>query len=116
MPLLKRPREVIDLTGDDYQTHQSKNPRLAEPLGSASSSRGHLPGRSGQPSVQVPPGSAPIPSSSRRIGGSQVVPTYDGEPEVLDLTQSDDGPARELYGSLGTVYSIPTILRMLTNK
>jgi len=29
------------------------------------------------------------------------------EEEVIDLTQADSGPVRELYGSLGTCCAIP---------
>ncbi|KAK3390577.1 helicase-like protein [Podospora didyma] len=70
----KRPHEVVDLTGvnDPEISRQSKVPRYP-----SSSSSQFSPSR---------------PRSS--------FPNDDGEPEAIDLTQSDSGPAREEYGSL----------------
>ena len=42
------------------------------------------------------------PSSSSSQPSSSQFTNYDGEPDAIDLTQSDDGPVREIYGSLGT--------------
>jgi len=81
---MKRPREVIDLTDNAPNTRPAKSPRY--PSSSYSS---------GLPA----PGSIPPPPHA-----SQVQPVNDEfEPSTQDLTQSDDGPQRELYGSFGIV-------------
>lgn len=76
--------EVIDLTGDDpVETHRSK--RAA--LGNAQSSQLNA------------KAAAPHLTSSQNYSSSQAIPVI--EPDAIDLTQDDDGPVRELYGSFG---------------
>lgn len=77
----KRPRQVVDLTADEPARHPAKSPRLEPP----SSNRQPSLFSDDPPSQQIP-----YPQSSASE-----------EPELVDLTQADDGPALELYGSLG---------------
>ncbi|KAF5123775.1 Helicase-like transcription factor [Metarhizium anisopliae] len=95
----KRGLNVVDLTGDD-SGRQAKR-QSAAPVSSStgvggtfvyntlSNGAGHLPGPGSQN------GRPPL-SSSQPLTTSQMA---DYEREVLDLTQDDDGPARELYGT-----------------
>ncbi|KAH8912067.1 RAD5-like protein [Coniochaeta sp. PMI_546] len=76
----KRPRQVVDLTADEPARHPAKSPRLEPP----SSNRQPSLFSDDPPSQQIP-----YPQSSASE-----------EPELVDLTQADDGPALELYGSL----------------
>ncbi|KAI5463238.1 SNF2 family N-terminal domain-containing protein [Mariannaea sp. PMI_226] len=71
----KRNHEVVDLTGDDSETRSgtSSNKR---PALSANAARSQPSPHAAMPN---------IPKAS--------------EPEVLDLTQDDEGPGQELYGS-----------------
>ncbi|KAH7114050.1 SNF2 family N-terminal domain-containing protein [Dactylonectria macrodidyma] len=93
----KRPREVIDLTGDEERQSQSK--RTAPSSGR--SSRFNPVGNSRYSSS---PGASSVYGASQVRsfqGSSQAFPssaTVD-EPDVLDLTEDDDGPVRELYGT-----------------
>lgn len=82
--LPKRAHEVIDLSGDDDSSSQAKRPALS----SRQSSNLSIPANSNYSSG---------PSSAAFSAPSS---TAAEEPGVLDLTQ-DDGPARELYGTLG---------------
>ena len=107
----KRAREVIDLTGDDEEPNTTaKAPRVTAdtfrryPLSASSanvgSSQSSLPGRPSQSFSRAsqPTSSYTTASSSdRRLLASQ-----DEEPDLIDLTQSEDGPPLELYGNLGT--------------
>lgn len=79
----KRPREVIDLTDGAPSTRPAKSPRYP-----SSSYSSQLPA----PSSVVP---APHASQLQAVND-------EFEPSTQDLTQSDDGPQRELYGSFGT--------------
>lgn len=95
----KRPREVIDLTGDEERQSQAK--RTAPSSGR--SSRFNPVGNSRYSSS--PGGSSVYGASQVRSfqGSSPAFPssaTVD-EPDVLDLTEDDDGPVRELYGTFG---------------
>jgi hypothetical protein len=98
----KRPR-VIDLTSDgpDEAARPAKSPRYPS---SSYSSQPSAPGSS-QTSIarsHMPSSSAPVPpSSAGQQLSSQILTDDDGEPSSQDLTQSDDGPSLELYGSLG---------------
>ncbi|KAF7545073.1 hypothetical protein G7Z17_g9455 [Cylindrodendrum hubeiense] len=96
---VKRSHELIDLTGDDSDTDEShgKRPALA---------RRPPPQRDGlnaRATPVYPPGLGgtsvygAVPQSSNAYAASQLVPVI--EPETLDLTQDDDEPARELYGT-----------------
>lgn len=97
----KRGLNVVDLTGDD-SGRQAKR-QSAAPVSSStgvggtfvyntlSNGAGDLPGPGSQN------GRPPL-SSSQPLTTSQMA---DYEREVLDLTQDDEGPARELYGTFG---------------
>lgn len=99
----KRSWEVVDLTGDEARPRQAKRPALS------SSQSSHL--NPVSPSTESPGrGGSRVYDST--YGSSQTVPptsTAAYEPEVLDLTQEDDGPARELYGTFGML-STPKVL------
>ena len=84
----KRPREVIDLTDGDENTRPAKSPRLP----SASQSVQPAAPRLGQPSSSA----TLVPNATQRHPEND-----EPEPSMQDLTQSDDGPQRELYGSFG---------------
>ncbi|KAH8889732.1 hypothetical protein GQ53DRAFT_747953 [Thozetella sp. PMI_491] len=75
----KRLREVIDLTGED-ETRQPKAPRRADGLSGPTPRISVLASHLSRDSFQNPRDA-------------------DGEPEPVDLTQSD-GPAHEFYGAL----------------
>lgn len=102
MPPQKRPREVIDLTDDDPVVGKSVKPRLTAPssqssLYSGSSQRGQ--GLSSYASSSQPFSS--YGSGSQRSGYGYSQSSFaDEEPEVSDLTQADDGPALQLYGTI----------------
>ncbi|KAH6856961.1 RAD5-like protein [Chaetomium sp. MPI-CAGE-AT-0009] len=81
----KRPREVIDLTDGDQNTRPAKSPRPS----SSHSSQPAAP-RLGQSSSSVASG----PNATQRQ-----LENDEPEPSTQDLTQSDDEPQRELYGS-----------------
>lgn len=85
----KRSREVIDLTEDDEVDTNGPSKRVA------SNAAHHV---HGVPALKVP--------ISTGIGGTNVYNTSAPqssavEPEHLDLTQEDEGPSKEFYGSLG---------------
>ncbi|EFY99008.2 SNF2 family domain-containing protein [Metarhizium robertsii ARSEF 23] len=98
----KRGLNVVDLTGDD-SGRQAKR-QSAAPVSSStgvggtfvyntlSNGAGDLPGPGSQN------GRSPL-SSSQPLTTSQMA---DYEREVLDLTQDDEGPVRELYGTFET--------------
>ncbi|CAM1511353.1 Fc.00g088660.m01.CDS01 [Cosmosporella sp. VM-42] len=97
----KRAIEVIDLTGDDSTRETQPNKRLAlgnkqpSQLNSNATPRSS---RASGSSRKQPSGSQP--SSSQNFNSSQLSQAVlVHEPEVLDLTQDDDGPTRELYGT-----------------
>ncbi|ROW14507.1 hypothetical protein VPNG_03176 [Cytospora leucostoma] len=93
-PRQKRPHEVIDLTGDaDDVQPRAKNPRTA--------SASHSSRNSGSSSSQIPwLSSSNIPGQylawQQRVNNNFA----DEEPELLDLTQADDGPVLQLYGTI----------------
>lgn len=101
MPPKKRPHEVIDLTDDDPVVEKSARPRLSGPssqssLYNGSSQRGQ--GQSSYASSSQP--QSQHGSGSQRSGYGYSQSSFaDDEPEVLDLTQVDDGPALQLYGT-----------------
>lgn len=69
----KRVHEVIDLTEDETrETRPNKRPAYHHPASQ---------------------------SSSQNFNSSQAISVV--EPDVLDLTQDDEGPVRELYGTFG---------------
>lgn len=118
----KRPREVIDLTDEATQSARpAKSPRfVSAPLSSQPSAP-----RSSQSSSaaysHAPSSSALAPSSSYNANQRltwQAAADDDGEPSTQDLTQSDDGPALELYGSFGmcpNLFHVPRLGRMTNN-
>lgn len=103
MPSQKRPREVIDLT-DDEPVGKSVKPRFAGPSSQSSlysarpSQRGH--GLSSSYASSSQPFSLNGSSSQRSGFGYSQGSFADEDPEVLDLTQADDGPALQLYGTI----------------
>lgn len=96
-PRQKRPREVIDLTDDDPTPPRAKFPRTisqsSRPTFSSQASQAHQRYGNSQPSSLYVP-------SQRLTWQERDDPFDDSEPEVLDLTQADDGPALELYGTV----------------
>lgn len=102
----KRPHEVIDLTGSSPVRPKSKHARTT-----ASSSQGHSSSSNGRPSQSYPGSqrSGHHPSSSSRIvahgqgqrlASQQNDPFLDDEPDLIDLTQADEGPIFGLYGKI----------------
>ncbi|KAK4152043.1 RAD5-like protein [Chaetomidium leptoderma] len=83
----KRAREVIDLSDDTQRP--AKSPRYP-----SSSHSAQISAPVPRPPT-VPSSSASGPSASQRPPAND-----DLEPSTQDLTQGDDGPQRELYGSL----------------
>lgn len=83
-------QEVVDLTGDDGPSQQAKRQSPSPAVYSNGVGRAsiHNPSINGRSSL----------SSSQPLTSSQ---TAAYEHEVLDLTQDDDEPARELYGTFG---------------
>lgn len=90
------PKRPLGLTADNASRPPAKSPRL----GPSSSSR-QLSSSFSQP------------SSSQQIPYSQTA-GYE-EPEIIDLTQADDGPARELYGSFGMSHPLTLLDTPLTS-
>lgn len=104
MPSEKRPREVIDLTDDEPAVGKSARPRFSGPSSQSSmysarpSPRGHGVPSSYASSSQL---FSSTGSSSQRSGFSYSQASLaDEDPEALDLTQADDGPALQLYGTI----------------
>jgi hypothetical protein len=83
----KRAHDLVDLTGDDESETRQKRPA---PSGHQNQHH-HYPGQGG--------------TSVYGTSSSQTVPSSTAEPDYLDLTQDDDGPPLELYGTLGTTSS-----------
>ncbi|KAH6631439.1 SNF2 family N-terminal domain-containing protein [Chaetomium tenue] len=81
----KRPREVVDLTVGDENTRPAKSPRHA-----SASNRSQPAAPQGQSSSSA----TSVPNATQRH-----LENDEPEPSTQDLTQSDDGPQRELYGS-----------------
>jgi SWI/SNF-related matrix-associated actin-dependent regulator of chromatin subfamily A3 len=85
----KRAHEFIDLTGDDESETRQKRP---------------APNGPGQHQSQNHPGQ----SGTSVYGGghsSQNAPSSTAEPDYLDLTQDDEGPPLELYGTFRTPHT-----------
>lgn len=78
MPPRKRAREVIDLTDDTVAAPRAKSSRTA-----VSSSQ-----------------AVPSPGPGHTLSQQQQNPLDDDEADLVGLTQADDGPALQLYGSL----------------
>ncbi|KAG5983371.1 hypothetical protein E4U55_000109 [Claviceps digitariae] len=86
-------RDVVDLTGDDFESQpQAKRPSPAS--GTFSTGLG-----GSSVYTSSPLGGQSSTSSTQPMSSSQTA-LY--ENEVLDLTQDDDGPPRELYGIFNT--------------
>ncbi|KID70884.1 DNA repair and recombination protein RAD5B, partial [Metarhizium hybridum] len=98
----KRGLNVVDLTGDD-SGRQAKR-QSAAPVSSSTGVGGTfvyntlLNGAGDLPAPGSQNGRSPL-SSSQPLTTSQMA---DYEREVLDLTQDDEGPVRELYGTFET--------------
>ncbi|EAQ88403.1 hypothetical protein CHGG_05022 [Chaetomium globosum CBS 148.51] len=82
----KRPREVVDLTGGDENTRPAKSPRHPSASNRSQPAAPQL-GQSSSSATSVPN------ATQRHLENDEP------EPSTQDLTQSDDGPQRELYGS-----------------
>jgi SWI/SNF-related matrix-associated actin-dependent regulator of chromatin subfamily A3 len=80
----KRAHDLIDLTGDD-----------------ASETRQKRPARNGLQN-------SPAQGGTSVYGGSSQVPSSTADPDFFDLTQDDDGPPLELYGSFGMLHTCMT--------
>lgn len=103
----KRPHEVIDLTDDSPVRPKPKNPRTT-----ASSSQVYSSSSTARPSQSYQAASQRKdynPSSSSRIpahGQGQRLASQpsdlfvDDEPDLVDLTQADEGPIFGLYGTI----------------
>lgn len=101
----KRPHEVIDLTDDSPVRPKSKNPRTT-----ASSSQVYSSSSTARPSqfYQASQSNAHPSSSSRivphgqgqRLASLQSDLFVDDEPDLIDLTQADEGPVFGLYGTI----------------
>lgn len=102
--------EVIDLTDDtdDLPPPRPKNPRTTAP-----SSQAYASSSSARPTQQSQRSSylsdhGPSSSRSASLNGSSHRLTsrrrdlFDDEPELVDLTQADDGPALQLYGEINS--------------
>jgi hypothetical protein len=112
----KRPRAVVYLTADEAgSARPAKSPRNAP----SSSSQPSVPGSS-QPSIllsHLPSSSAAVPPSSYNEAerlSFQNPANDEAEPSTQDLTQSDDGPAHELYGHFGMHVLQENYVPMLT--
>lgn len=96
-PARKRAHQVVDLTGEDDAPPVAKAPRTT--ASHASSSQG---GYIGPSSIYA--GLSQLAASmgpDARLSYQQPRDPFDDESEeLLDLTQSDDGPIREFYGSI----------------
>ncbi|GKU21611.1 unnamed protein product [Fusarium langsethiae] len=82
----KRAHEFIDLTSDDESETRQKRPALNGPSGQHQRESQNRPGQGG----------------TNVYGGgssSQNAPSSTAEPDYLDLTQDDEGPPLELYGT-----------------
>ncbi|KAL4729593.1 hypothetical protein ACLX1H_004013 [Fusarium chlamydosporum] len=80
----KRAHDLIDLTGDDDESEtRQKRPALNGP--SSQHQHQNYPGQGG--------------TSVYGATSSQNVPSSTAEPDYLDLTQDDEGPPLELYGT-----------------
>src|SRR3954463_15299782 len=85
----KRPLEVVDLTDDAQGSRPAKSPRYL-----SSSSYSDQPSSSSR--ALVPSAAASAPNGTQRGSANDEL-----EPSTQDLTQRDDDPQRELYGSFG---------------
>ncbi|EKJ78955.1 hypothetical protein FPSE_00812, partial [Fusarium pseudograminearum CS3096] len=80
----KRAHDFVDLTGDDESETRQKRPALNGPA-----SQHQHQDRPGQGGTSVYGGGS----------SSQNAPSSTAEPDYLDLTQDDEGPPLELYGT-----------------
>ena len=85
-PPNKRNRLVAYYDGDTDTSRPPKSPRLSSQPSSSSASRS----------------STQVPSSSYNPNRNAWQYGLEDEPEIIDLTQADEGPAPELYGTLDT--------------
>ncbi|KAK0715646.1 RAD5-like protein [Lasiosphaeris hirsuta] len=101
MPPRKRPNPVASETGRQTKVARTPSSSFSSPVPSVrASSLGTGPVRS-PPLQRAPPPQQP--SSGPYDAGRRLAwqgSTQDYEAEVIDLTQSDDGPAWEFYGTL----------------
>lgn len=104
MPPQKRPREVIDLTDDDPAVGKSAKPRVAAASSQSSLYSARPPQRGHGLFSSYASSSQPVSSYGSNIQRSGLGDSQgslaDEEPEVLDLTQADDGPDLQLYGTI----------------
>lgn len=95
----KRPNDVIDLTDSNPVGPKTKQARTA-----ASSSQAYASSSSARPSQSSQASSrrygyGPTPSTGPSAA-SQQRDAFDDEPDLVDLTQADDGPVFGLYGTI----------------
>lgn len=104
MPPQKRPREVIDLTDDDPAVGKSAKPRLAAPSSQSSLYSSRPSQRGPGLSSSYASSSQPFSSNGSSSRGSGLAYSQtslaDEDPEAIDLTQADDGPALQIYGTI----------------
>lgn len=91
----KRTRDVVDLTNDADSFRPAKSPRYTS---SSYNSQPSIPGSS--QTSNAPSYLSPSSYDARQRSSWQVPANEDMEPSTQNLTQSDDGPQLELYGSL----------------
>lgn len=91
----KRPHNVIDLTGDSPDRSKSKHPRTT----ASSSLTSTAPSSRSTQITPFPSSRVLVHGQRQRVGFQQRNP-IDDEPELLDLTQADDGPVFGLYGTI----------------
>ncbi|KAK4121600.1 RAD5-like protein [Parathielavia appendiculata] len=90
----KRALDVVDLTGDDRDHRPAKSPRYA-----SSSSTAHFSAPGPNQSSSAAHSNGPSSSAPRPSGSQQYLGNDEVEPSTQDLTQRDDEPQLELYGS-----------------
>lgn len=96
MPPSKRPHHVIDLTDDNPVRHVSKQRRVAAPSSQAyASSSIARPSQASQASSW-----RSATQESRSLADQQRDVFEDDEPDLVDLTQADEGPVFGLYGTI----------------
>ncbi|KAK3687472.1 helicase-like protein [Podospora appendiculata] len=97
-----REPETVSLLSDDIENDHGNDNINGASSRVAKAPRYSSSSYSSQPSVpgpSQPSSSTPSSSDARQRASWQTPVSYDGEPEAIDLTQNDDEPVRELYGS-----------------
>lgn len=105
MPPSKRPHDFIDLTDDSPVRAKPKKPRTtasSNQVYSGSSTAQTSQSTQGSQRAAYSPSSSSrvLPNKQSRTPASQQRDLFDDEPELIDLTQADDGPIFEFYGTI----------------